>query len=86
VLRAVYHVHKTDAITKDAVDGEHDTELTKLAERAVEIGVNEITGGQENRDDDFSVKKATKTSDVNQVRNVARKKKKAQRQNRKKKR
>jgi preprotein translocase subunit SecA len=86
VLRALYHVHKTDSITRDAVDSEHDTELTKLAENAVERGVNEITGGQDNRDDDFSIKKATKTSDVNQVRNVARKKKKAERQNRKKKR
>jgi preprotein translocase subunit SecA len=86
VLRAIYHVHKTDAITKDALDEEHDTELTKLAEKAVERGVNEITGGEENRDGDFSVKKGTTVSEVNHKRNEARKKKKASRQNRKKKR
>ncbi len=86
VLRALYHVHKTDAITKDAVDSEHDTELTKLAENAVERGVNEVASGEDNRDSDFSIKKAARTSDVNQQRNVSRKKKKAERQNRKKKR
>ncbi len=86
VLRAIYHVHKTDAITREAVDDEHDTELTKLAERSVEIGVNEITGGEQNRDADFDgkVKKGKTAADVNRQRNVARKKKKAARQNRKK--
>ncbi len=86
VLRAIYHVHKTDAITREAVDDEHDTELTKLAENAVERGVNEITGGEENRDHDFdkSTRKNKSSASTNQKRNVARKKKKAQRQNRKK--
>jgi len=86
VLRAIYHVRKTDAISRTAQEEEHDTELTKLAEKSVEHGVNEITGGEENRDDDFSdsIKKAKTTTEVNHQRNVARKKKKAQRQNRKK--
>ncbi len=86
VLRAIYHVHKTDAITREAVDDEHETELTKLAERSVEIGVNEITGGEQNRDADFDgkVKKAKTAADVNRQRNAARKAKKKQRQNRKK--
>lgn len=86
VLRAIYHVHKTDAITREAVDNEHDTELTKLAENAVERGVNEITGGEENRDHDFdkSTRKNKSSASTNQKRNAARKKKKAQRQNRKK--
>lgn len=86
VLRAIYHVHKTDAITREAVDDEHDTELTKLAERAVEVGVNEVTGGEQNRDSDFDgkVKKGKTTADVNHQRNIARKKKKSARQNRKK--
>ena len=86
VLRALYHVHRSDAIAKEATDDEHDTELTKLAETAVEKGVNEITGGEENRDHDFSggVKKGTTTTEVNRQRNAARKKKKAARQNRKK--
>ncbi len=87
VLRALYHVHKTDSISKESVDDDHDTELTRLAENSVERGVNEVTVGEENRDKDFSstsVKKAKTASDVNRKRNVARKKKKTQRQNRKK--
>lgn len=86
VLRAIYHVHKTDAVSRVTNDEEHDTELTKLAENAVEHGVNEITGGEENRDRDFSgsVKPAKTAAQVNHQRNAARKKKKVQRQNRKK--
>ena len=87
VLRAIYHVHKTDAITREAIDDEHETELTRLAENAVERGVNEVTGGELNRDHDFEggIQKAKTAADVNHQRNAARKKKKAQRQNRKKK-
>lgn len=85
VLRAIYQVRKTDAITREATDNEHDTELTRLAETSVERGVNEITSGEANRDHDFTKTKATPTTaDVNRKRNAARKKKKAQRQNRKK--
>jgi preprotein translocase subunit SecA len=81
VLRAVMHVHKHDVIAAESED--HDTELTRLAESAVEKGVNEITGGELSRDKDFKVKK-TKTSEANKHKNDARKKKKTQRQNRKK--
>lgn len=87
VLRAIYHVRATDAISRESVDDDHETELTKLAETSVEHGVNEITGGEENRDRDFSKAKPGKTTaEINHKRNVARKKKKAQRQNRKKRR
>jgi len=82
VLRAVTHVHKHDVIAEEEED--HDTELTKLAKRSVEQGVNEVTGGPENRDKDFKVKKATTASDAAKKKNDARKKKKSQRQNRKK--
>ena len=86
VLRSIYHVHKTDAIARESTDEEYDTELTKLAENSVERGVNEVTGGEESRDRDFDqkAKKGKVTSEVNRQRNAARKKKKAQRQNRKK--
>ncbi|MEI6850488.1 MAG: preprotein translocase subunit SecA [Candidatus Saccharibacteria bacterium] len=80
VLRAIMHVHKTDVIAKDEED--YDTELTRLAEHAVERGVNEITDGEENRDSDFNIKKAH-TAHSNQKKNESRKKKKSQRQNRK---
>lgn len=82
VLRTVMHVHKHDAIA--AEDEEHETELTRLAERAVEAGVNEVGGGEVNRDSDFNVTRIKSQSDANRVKNQARKKKKSQRQNRKK--
>ena len=82
VLRAVMHVHKHDAVTADHDD--HDTELTRLAERSVERGVNEIDSGESNRDDDFKVTKVKSVSETNKAKNAAKKKKKAQRQNKKK--
>lgn len=82
VLRAVMHVHKHDVVAKE--DEEYDTELTRLAETAVERGVNEVTGGEENRDRDFKAKKAKTASEAGKQKNDARKKKKNQRQNRKK--
>lgn len=83
VLRAVFNVHKHDAVVDQAQDNEYDTDLTRLSERAVETGVNEVTKGEANRDDDFSVKKVNQSAQ-NKVKNTAKKKKKVQRQNRKK--
>lgn len=83
VVRAIMHVHKHDIVAQS--EEEHDTELTRLAERAVEQGVNEITGGEANRDGDFGkAKKAKSLADDNRHKNEVRKKKKTQRQNRKK--
>jgi preprotein translocase subunit SecA len=84
VVRAVTHVHKHDAAALETED--HDTELTRLAESAVERGVNELGSGEANRDNDFKTKKATSANDANKQKNVARKKKKAERKNRKHKR
>jgi len=81
VLRAVTHVTIRDAVARAEED--HDTELTRLAESAVEKGVNEVTGGQSNRDKDFKVKKAETTNAAHHKKNAARTKKKNQRQNRK---
>jgi methylmalonyl-CoA mutase cobalamin-binding subunit len=76
------HVHPSDVIARQ--DEDHDTELTRLAESAVEKGVNEITGGVISRDADFKTKKDKTEAAVNRQKNDARKKKKSQRQNRKK--
>ena len=84
VLATIFNIHKADATVRQSQDDEYDTELTRLAENAVERGVNEIGSGEENRDDDFSVKKGKTAAESNRVKNQARKKKKAQRQNRKK--
>lgn len=81
VLRAIMHVTPRDAVARG--DEDYETELTRMAEDAVEKGVNEITGGQTNRDDDFKVKKGEKAGEAARKKNAARKKKKNQRQNRK---
>lgn len=81
IVRALTHVHKHDAAVRHAED--HDTELTRLAERAVEQGVNDVSSGESSRDKDFKVKKAAPEDD-SKKKNQARKKKKAARQNRKK--
>ena len=81
VLRLVLHVRPQDVIAR--VEEDHETELTRLAETAVEKGVNEITNGGPSRDGDFKTKRATPAADANHVKNVTRKKKKSQRQNRK---
>src|SRR5690606_34353627 len=78
VLRAIMHVHRHEIA--ELTDDEYETELTRLAESAVEKGVNEITSGESSRDDDFKVKKAPAAK----KKVVAKKKKKAERQNRKK--
>jgi len=81
VLRAVMHVRKTDVIAQTEED--YQTELTRLAENAVEKGVNEITDGEINRDQDFKVKKVSASHVSNKKKNESRKKKKSERQNRK---
>ena len=81
VLRAVMHVHKHDLIARAEED--YDTELTRLADSAVEKGVNEVTGGELNRDDDFKESKQTSLQVANKRKNQARKKKKNERQNKK---
>ena len=84
VLNTIFRIHKHDAVITQSQDDEYETELTRLAENAVEKGVNEIGSGESNRDDDFSVKKSKSSADINRARNQARKKKKSSRQNRKK--
>ncbi len=80
VLRTIMHVTVHDAVAR--TDEDHDTELTRLAENAVEKGVNEVTKATGSSDNDFTIKKAT-PSEAAAKKNVARKKKKSQRQNRK---
>lgn len=82
VLRAIMHVHKHDIVARS--DEDHETELTRLAENAVEKGVNEVTGGEKSRDKDFKTEKATALNEIHHKKNVVRKKKKSERQNRKK--
>ena len=77
-------------------DDNYDTELTKMAESATEKGVNEVSAGNKNMDDEFSkdengltkVETSTtvasgKNTNRNTKRNQARKDKKKARQNKK---
>lgn len=85
VIRVIVNVRKTDVLVRSEED--HETELTRLAETAVEKGVNEIQKGDSFHDDDFStsnVKKSDSKNAKNAKKNSAKKAKKAQRQNKKK--
>ena len=81
-IRIITRVKSTDVMARQEED--HETELTKLAENAVEAGVNEIQSGEKNRDGDFKTEKATTAAEKNAKKNAARKAKKAKRQNKKK--
>ena len=84
VLKILLNLSPQTAAATDLVDDEeYDTELTKMAESATEKGVNEISAGDQNLDKEFKKTPAKNTS-ANQKRNLARKAKKKQRQNRKK--
>ncbi len=85
VLRVVMSIRKRD-VTPQNSDDEYQTALTKLAETSVERGVNEVDNTKHRGDDDFDskVQKKKTASEINRAKNDARKKKKAQRQNRKK--
>ncbi|MBH1980266.1 preprotein translocase subunit SecA [Candidatus Saccharibacteria bacterium] len=84
VLKILTHIRPSDVTVQ--IEEDHETELTRLAEGSVEKGVNEVSNVTHLGDDDFegSVQKAQTVSDANRAKNEARKKKKAQRQNRKK--
>lgn len=73
VLRAIMHVSKGDIASRET----YETELTRAAQSAVEVGVNEISSSE--KQIDFTVKKEAPPK-----KKQARKKKKAARQNRKK--
>ena len=58
VLKILLTVTPTEAAEDNATDGEeYESELTKMAESQTERGVNEISGGEKNLDDEF--KKST---------------------------
>ena len=91
VLKILLSLTKQEAIAEGVTDGvEYDTELTKMAESATEKGVNEISAGEKNLDQEFKHDHKTPSASdktnisVNHKRNTARKDKKKQRQNKKK--
>ena len=86
VLRELLSITEHDANEANLTDGkEYESELTKMAEASTEKGVNEISKGIENIDDEFkSNTRSTKAKTAAKNRNLTRKKKKAARKNKKK--
>ena len=94
VMKILLSVRPQDV--NELSDDNYDTELTKMAESATEKGVNEVSAGTKNMDDEFSkdenglTKVETRTTiasgkntNRNTKRNQARKNKKKARQNKK---
>ena len=94
VMKILLSVRPQDV--NELADDNYDTELTKMAESATEKGVNEVSAGTKNMDDEFSkdenglTKVETRTTiasgkntNRNTKRNQARKNKKKARQNKK---
>ncbi len=86
VLKILLSLSKREAESEKLTDGEeYESELTKMAASATEKGVNEISGGEKNLDKEFSGKNSeAKDSGDNHQRNLDRRNKKKQRQNKKK--
>ena len=83
VLSRLLAITEQNAIESGLADGqEYESELTKMAESSTEKGVNEISKGVENIDNEFKSDRKPERS-LNQKRNQARKSKKKQRQNKK---
>ena len=88
VIKILLSLTKREAIEEDVTDGqEYESELTKMAESTTEKGVNEVSAGEKNMDDEFKDNHKTnhsKNNHPNNKRNQARKSKKKERQNKKK--
>ena len=69
VLKILLTITPSEAAAEDVTDGEeYESELTKMAEGQVEKGVNEISKGERNLDDEFKKKPAAGGTTVRLVR------------------
>ena len=74
VLKILLSITPTEAAADNVTDGEeYESELTKMAEGQTERGVNEISAGDKNMDDEFRKTKVTTKKQVT-ARNVVKKK------------
>ena len=84
VLRILLSLTIQEAVHEDLTDGEeYDTELTKMAETSTEKGVNEISAGVKNIDDEFK-KSNTQTRNRRPASKSSKKRKKKSSKRRKK--
>ncbi|MDL2235027.1 preprotein translocase subunit SecA [Christensenellaceae bacterium OttesenSCG-928-L17] len=84
VLKILLSLTPQEAAKTSIQDDEYDTELTKMAEKATEKGVNEISAGEKNKDKEFKKSTSDKHKSPNSKKNAVKKAKKKQRQNKKK--
>lgn len=89
VLKILLSLTKQEANADRLTDGEeYESELTKMAEGATEKGVNEISAGEKNLDNEFkessNSKKTSQTPTYNQKHNAVKQNRKKERQNKKK--
>ena len=82
VLRILLTITPSEAAADNVMDGEgYESELTKMAEGQTERGVNEVSKGEKNLDDEFK-KSAPKQSATKKKKKSGSKKKKANRKRR----
>ena len=63
VLKIILSLTKQEANEAEVTDGqEYESELTKMADPATEKGVNEVSSGEKNLDDEFKTKVSVKTA------------------------
>ncbi len=84
VLRILLTITPAEAVADDVTDGEeYESELTKMAENQTEKGVNEISKGEKNLDEEFKKakpsKKPTPTKKATKKKPAKRKKSKSKR-------
>ena len=77
VLRILLTITPTEAHEEKVTDGEeYESELTKMAESQTEKGVNEISAGQKNLDDEFKKKEPVKRVSATRKKKSSKKKNK----------
>jgi preprotein translocase subunit SecA len=74
VLKILLTITPSEAAAEEVTDGEeYESELTKMAETQTERGVNEISKGERNLDDEFRKDGAKNSGASGGARNIARK-------------
>ena len=87
VLKIILSLTKQEAAESQITDGqEYESELTKMAEPATEKGVNEVSAGEKNLDDEFKSSSGKSSSNKKSTSKKSSKKKKQKKKSKKSKR
>ncbi|MBR3052329.1 preprotein translocase subunit SecA [Candidatus Saccharibacteria bacterium] len=86
VLKILLTLTPAEAAEEEVTDGEeYESELTKMAESQTERGVNEISAGEKNLDDEFKKPKGNAKNGHMSTKNATKKKSKSRKKSKKKK-